>query len=90
MERRNRISLLLTGLIGIVILFFIVFYVSVPALINSEVAKKKVYAYFFKKTGGRLSFQESDIHLFPLPHIDFRHGSPLTWIFLPMVSTGRL
>jgi uncharacterized protein involved in outer membrane biogenesis len=72
MERRTRISLLLTGLLGIGILFFIVLYVSIPALINSEVAKKKVYAYFFTKTGGSLSFQESDIRLFPHPHVYFR------------------
>ena len=72
MERRTRIPLFLTGLLGIAVLFFIVLYVSVPALINSQIAKNKVYAYFSKKTGGSLSFQQSDIRLFPLPHIDFR------------------
>ncbi len=72
MERRSKIILLLTGLLGIGILLLIVLYFSAPAFINSEIVKKKVNAYFFQKTGGSITFQESVIHLFPVPHIDFR------------------
>ena len=72
MEKRSKISLLLLGLLGIVIVFLIVLFFSVPAYINSEVVKKKVNAYFFQKTGGSIAVEESVIHLFPLPHIDIR------------------
>ena len=72
MAIRNKIIFLLAGFIGIVLLFCIVLYFSVPRLINSEVVKEKVNAYFLEKTGGSLALKQSDIHLFPLPHVVFQ------------------
>jgi AsmA-like C-terminal region/AsmA family len=72
LERRSKIILLPTGLLGIAILLLIVLYFAAPAFINSEVVKKKVSTYFFQKTGGSITFQESGIYLFPVPYIEFR------------------
>ena len=84
MKKSNKKLFLLIGILGTVILFFIVLYFSVPKFISSEVAKKKVNAYFFEKTGGSLASQQSDIHLFPLPHIVLRQVS----ISIPDKATG--
>ena len=75
MAKRNKILFLLTGFLVIVVLFCIVLYFSVPKLINSEVVKKKVKAYFMEKTGGSLALKQSDIRLFPLPHVVFQQVS---------------
>jgi len=86
MAKRNKILFLLTGFLGTVVLFFIVLYFSVPKLINSEVVKKKVNAYFLQKTGGSIAFKKSEIHLFPLPHIDFQQVS----ISVPNKANGLI
>lgn len=86
METRNKILFLLTGFLGTVVLFFILLYFSVPKLINSEVVKKKVNAYFLQKTGGSIAFKKSEIHLFPLPHIDFQQVS----ISVPNKANGLI
>jgi len=86
MATRNKIFLLFTGSIGTVVLFFIVLYFSVPKLINSEVVKKKVNAYFMEKTGGSLALKKSEIHLFPLPYIVFQQVS----ISVPNKANGLI
>ena len=86
MATRNKILLLFTGSIGTVVLFFIVLYFSVPKLINSEVVKKKVNAYFMEKTGGSLALKKSEIHLFPLPYIVFQQVS----ISVPNKANGLI
>ena len=72
MATRNKILYLLAGFLGIVVLLCAVLYVSVPKLINSEVVKNKVNTYFLEKTGGSIALKQSDIHVFPLPHIVFQ------------------
>jgi hypothetical protein len=64
--------LLLAGVPGIIVLFCIFLYFSAPRFINSEIIKKKANDYFMQKTGGNISFQTCDLHLFPVPHIVFR------------------
>ena len=72
MRKRNKILFLLIGSAGIALLFLVVVYFSAPHVINSEIVKKKVSAYFLKTTGGSIAFEKSSLHLFPVPHIDFR------------------
>jgi hypothetical protein len=72
MTKRNKMLLLLAGVPGIIVLFCIFLYFSAPRFINSEIIKKKSNDYFMQKTGGNISFQTSDLYLFPIPHIVFR------------------
>ena len=72
------------GLIGTGIVLVIVLYFSLPNIINSEIVKKKVNAYFVEKTGGSIAFEKSDISLFPLPHIVIRQVS----FTIPKKATG--
>ena len=84
MATRNKIRLSVIGLLGAVILLFIVLYFSVPNIINSEIVKKKVNAYFLEITGGSIALEKSDISLFPLPHIVISQVS----FTIPKKATG--
>ena len=75
MGKSNRIPFLLIGSVGAVLFFLLVLYFSVPKLINSEIVKRQVSAYFHEKTRAKIAYQKSDIYLFPAPHIDFRRVS---------------
>ena len=84
MATRNKKLFLLTGVLGTVVLFSLVLYFSVPNIINSEIVKKKVNAYFVEKTGGSIALEKSDIRLFPLPHIVITQVS----FAIPKKATG--
>jgi hypothetical protein len=84
MKTRRKILLSLMGLIGTGIVLVIVLYFSLPNIINSEIVKKKVNAYFVEKTGGSIAFEKSDISLLPLPHIVITQVS----FTIPKKATG--
>jgi hypothetical protein len=75
MATRKKMLYLLTGFLGFVVLLGIVLSFSLPKLINSDAVKKKVNAYFSEKTGGSLALGQTEIHVFPLPHVAFRQVS---------------
>lgn len=84
MAARNKILFLLISFLVTVVLFFIFLYFSVPKIVNSEIVKKKMNAYVLQKTGGSIALKKSEIHLFPLPHINFQQVS----ISLPNKANG--
>jgi hypothetical protein len=75
LETRNRILFWVIGSLGLVVLLFVILYFSAPRIINSEIVKKEVSAFFNRKTGGSIVFEKSDVHLFPVPHINFQQVS---------------
>jgi hypothetical protein len=86
MRKRNKTVLLFVVFVGIAVLLPILLYFSASRIINSEVVKKQVSAYFLKETGGRIAFEKSDLLLFPIPHVDFRQVS----ISVPNKATGLI